>query len=188
MADAGIYLFKSGRLGFRPLGETDAGPHYVAWMNDPAVVRFLEARHQRQSAEDVRAFVARQAARDDTLFLGVFLLADGRHIGNVKLAPIVRRHARAEMGILIGARDCWGRGYGAEAISAVAAHAFSELGIGKITAGCYGSNLASKSAFAKAGFATEGVRPAQYDLNGAWDDEIVMGLLRPGRAGGGKIG
>jgi ribosomal-protein-alanine N-acetyltransferase len=184
---AGPILFASARLDYRRLEAGDVGARYVAWMNDPDVVRYLESRHQQQSESDVRDFVARQAAREDTLFLGMYLRDDGAHIGNVKLSPIVRRHARAELGILIGERAAWGKGYASEAIAAAAAYAFSELKLAKITAGCYGSNRGSRNAFAKAGFSVEGTRPAQYDLDGIWDDEIIMGLLASGRKTGGRV-
>jgi ribosomal-protein-alanine N-acetyltransferase len=184
---AGPILLASARLDYRRLEAGDVGARYVAWMNDPEVVRFLESRYQRQSEADVRDFVARQAAREDTLFLGIFLRDGGSHIGNVKISPIVRRHARAELGILIGERDAWGRGYASEAIAAVASYGFSELKLGKITAGCYGSNRGSRTAFVKAGFAIEGVRPAQYDLDGVWDDECLLGLLAPARCTGERV-
>jgi [ribosomal protein S5]-alanine N-acetyltransferase len=156
----------------RPDDVTDV---YVGWLNDGEVNQYLESRFMRHTVETTRAFVADQLASSDTLFLGIRMRPSGRHVGNIKIGPINALHRTAEIGILIGDKTAWGRGVATATIGAVARIAERSLSLRKITAGCYASNIGSKRAFEKAGFAVEGVRPRQLLLNGAPEDMIVMG-------------
>ena len=46
------------------------------------------------------------------------------------------------VGLLIGNRNMWGKGYGTEAIKLVTCHAFKEIKLNKLTAGIYANNVA----------------------------------------------
>jgi ribosomal-protein-alanine N-acetyltransferase len=147
---------------------------YVDWLNDPEINRFLESRFAVQDIAGVRGFVATQLADPKTLFLGIRSAALGRHVGNIKLGPIDPHHGLGEIGIMIGDRGAWGQGIGTDAIRVVAGIAQYELGLRKLTAGCYGSNAGSARAFLKAGFGIEGTRPAHFLLNGRPEDLTLM--------------
>lgn len=157
-----------------PQHATDA---YVGWLNDPEVNRYLESRFVVQDLDAVRAFVTTQLADGRALFLGIRSVALGRHVGNIKVAPIDRRHGLGEVGIMIGDRQAWGLGIGSEAIRCVAGIATHELGLRKLTAGCYASNVGSSRAFEKAGFHIEGVRPQHFLLDGRPEDLVLMARL-----------
>ncbi len=150
------------------------GSAYVDWLNDPAVNRFLESRFQHQDATTVRAFVAGMLASDRDLFLGIRDLELDRHVGNIKLGPVAPRHGLGEIGIMIGDRAAWGRGVGTRAIAILADIAGRELGLRKLTAGCYASNRSSSRAFEKAGFSIEGMRPSHFIFEGRPEDLVLM--------------
>lgn len=153
---------------------------YVGWLNDSDVKRYLESRFVLQDRASVEAFVARMLASDSDLFLGILDCALGRHVGNIKLGPIDRRHGLGEIGIMIGDRAAWGRGIGTAAIRTLETIAREALGLRKLTAGCYASNVGSSRAFEKAGFAVEGVRKAHYLLDGRPEDGILLGKIIAG--------
>lgn len=153
------------------------GEDYVGWLNDPEIARYLESRFAAHDLASTRAFVAAQWANPDVLFLGIRSEALGRHVGNIKLGPINHQHLTGDVGIMIGAREAWGRGIATRAISLLCGIARDELGLRKLTAGCYGSNLGSERAFERAGFEIEGRRPAQFLLDGAPEDLVQMGRL-----------
>ena len=150
---------------------------YVGWLNDPEINRFLESRFVVQNIDSVRAFVTAQLADGHALFLGIRGVELGRHVGNIKLAPINLQHGLGEVGIMIGDRQAWGKGIGSEAIRCVAEIAKVELGLRKLTAGCYASNLGSSRAFEKAGFHIEGIRPHHFLLDGRPEDLVLMARL-----------
>jgi RimJ/RimL family protein N-acetyltransferase len=166
-------------LRLRPLAPSDVGERYLAWMRDPVVNRYLESRFHEHSLESLRAFVGALAPDPDHLFLAIVLRAGERHIGNVKLGPIDRRHGTADLGFLVGERDCWGKGYATRAIGLVCDHAFAVLGLRKVTAGAYHLNAGSIRALQKSGFTVEAVRRAQFLCDGAPVDHVLLGRLAP---------
>lgn len=169
---------KTARLLLRTLTRDDAGDHYLSWMRDSEVTRYLESRFQHFDHAKLAQFVETLNVSPDDLFLGLFLVSDGRHIGNIRLGPISRVHGHAPIGLLLGERNCWGKGYATEAIAAIAAHAFDRLVLEKVFAGCYASNEGSRRAFLKAGFAEEARLPDHWRCEGERVDHVQLGLSR----------
>jgi ribosomal-protein-alanine N-acetyltransferase len=166
------------RLVLRTLTPADVTDRYVSWLEDPQVTRYLEVRFHRQSPDSVRAYVEQMNASPDTLLLGIFTRDGDTHIGNIKLGPIDRHHERAEVGIMIGDRGSWGRGYAGEAIKALTGHAFDHLGLHKVSCGLYADNEGSRRAFLKAGWFEEGRRREHWSCDGRRQDDVQMGCLR----------
>jgi ribosomal-protein-alanine N-acetyltransferase len=157
------------------LTESAVGEDYPRWLNDPRVNRFLESRHVSHSLESTREFVRCCLASPSVLFLGIRSLElGGRHVGNIKLGPIDQCHGLGEIGLMLGEPGAWGRGIGSEAIAALCDISGSQLGLRKITAGCYASNVGSRKAFIKAGFDVEGQRRAHFILDGHPEDLVLM--------------
>ena len=59
----------------------------------------------------------------------------GAHIGNIKLGDINWIHRFSELGIMIGDKRYWGKGYGEEACKLVLAYAFDRLNLNKVILG-----------------------------------------------------
>jgi [ribosomal protein S5]-alanine N-acetyltransferase len=165
------------RLQLRSLTASDASQAYLSWMTDPQVLRFLEARHGHIDIGALRDFIESCNAAEDVLLLGI-CEATGRHVGNIKLGPIEQRYACAPIGIVIGERDCWGRGYAAEVIRALTRHAFERMALAKLYAGCYSSNHGSERAFLGAGWLVEGRQRARWVLDGKREDNVLLGCWR----------
>jgi RimJ/RimL family protein N-acetyltransferase len=167
----------SQRLLLRELEASDCSPDYVAWLADFEINRFLETRHHIQDERSIVAFIEAVRARDNEFLFGIFLTDGGRHIGNIKVGPIHPHHRLADVSLFIGARDCWGKGYAAEAIATISRYAFEELQVGKLSASMYAPNAGSKTAFLKAGYREEGLRRCHYRLDDGRCDLIELGLL-----------
>jgi RimJ/RimL family protein N-acetyltransferase len=166
-------------LLLRSLDVSAARGPYAAWMRDARVTRYLEARFSPPDEAALEAYIGRMNASADDLLLGLFLRAEPRrHIGNVKLGPVDRRHRSAPIGIAIGAMDLWGKGLASQAVSALADHAFEALGLERLEAGVYAPNEGSRRAFERAGFVLEGRRRGARLCEGVRTDELVMGRLR----------
>lgn len=166
-------------LILRSLDTKLARGSYAAWMRDPLVTRYLEVRFAPPDENALESFIARMNASDDSLLLGIFPRTEPqRHIGNIKLGPIDRRHKSAALGIAIGEREYWGRGLATQAIAAVVDRAFSALGLERVEAGFYADNLSSQRAFLRAGFVEEGRRQGARLCEGARMDEVLMGRLK----------
>ncbi|GAB4468370.1 MAG: GNAT family protein [Burkholderiaceae bacterium] len=169
---------KRGEVELFGLQPNDVTDEYVAWLNDPAVNRFLESRFVAHTLESTQRFVQAVVDSGDSILFGIRYVPQCRHVGNIKLGPIDRHHLRAEIGLLIGDRTVWGRGIAANAIELAARYAFDALGLLKVTAGCYAGNAGSRRAFEKAGFVVEGIRRRHFLLDGAPEDGILLARWR----------
>lgn len=171
-------MLKSSRLLLRALQPADLNATYLAWINDPAVNRYLETRFLPQSLEALQAYW--QAHRDDPVspWFAICLTGDVRHIGNIKLGPIHRQHRRADLSLFIGDCSCWGKGYASEAIALVCNWAFRELDLQKLSAGIYSGNIGSRRAFEKCGFELEGTLRQEVVSAGQRLDVWRFGLPR----------
>lgn len=96
----------------------------------------------------------------------------GRHIGNVMYYNIDHSRAEAEIGISIGERDCWSRGYGSDALTALTRKLFETTGLTRFYLHTLDWNERAQRAFRRAGF----------EINGtSWKDGhtfVVMELRR----------
>jgi len=171
-------IIETAQLTLRPLLPEAADGPYADWVRDTEVTRYTELRHAVPGREELRAFIEKCLKDPDNLLLGLFLKDQGgRHIGNIKLGPINRHHRFGAIGLLLGAKDCWGRGLATESIRALSAHAFGPLGLNKLVAGIYANNPASLRAFERAGFIIEGRYRRHYLFEGEWIDSYHMGRL-----------
>lgn len=177
--DTSNYFLEGKRIYLREVRPLDVNERYYRWMNDPEVTRFLESRFYPNSMDQLHDYVVGKLGDRDNIFLAIVLKEGDRHIGNIKLGPIQGIHRIADIGLLIGEKDCWGKGYATEAIQLVADYAFNVLNLHKLNAGCYGTNEGSARAFQKAGFVREGVRKEQFYSGGSYVDDILLGLVKP---------
>lgn len=168
------------RLHLRSVRPSDATERYVGWLNDPEINRYLEVRFSKQTLEGVKAYVAEMAESRDYAFFAIVLNDGDRHIGNIKIGPINRAHGFADVGIVIGEKDCWGKGYASEAIGLATRYAFETLGLRRLEAGAYAPNAGSAKAFLKAGWHEEGRELAKWRDGDAIVDGLRVACVRKG--------
>lgn len=171
-------MTSGGRIYIRELTVGDVSPEYVNWLNDNVVNQFMEVRHTVSTEENCRAFV--QSISDDpcSFLFGIYTASDGRHIGNIKIGFINWHYKTGQVSFFIGDRGCWGRGYASEAILLVSQYGFCELGLERLEAGCYESNLASLKALMRCGYSVEGFFRKSFVLNGRRESCFWLGLLK----------
>ena len=159
----------------------DLLPLYQKWTNDfevnvtledlrPATQEAVEAWYER--AGDERT----QQPPQRTTFL-IYERAAMRPTGTTNLHRIDHVHRRAEFGIAIGEKDCWGKGYGAETATLMLDYGFSALGLHNIMLEVYSFNARGIRAYARAGFREIGRRREAYRLGGQAYDVILMDCL-----------
>ena len=77
---------------------------------------------------------------------------EGRHIGNCMYYDIDHEIGQAELGIMIGDRNYWGKGYGTDCVRALLGHIFLTTSLNKVYLHTLNWNYRARHAFAKAGF------------------------------------
>ena len=168
----------SERLIFKTLTEDDVSPRYVDWLNDREVNQFLETRFASQSFESCRKFVSEMNNDPLSHLFGIFDRKSHGHIGNIKLGFINTHHLTGQLSLLLGEKSCWGRGYATESIRCITKWGFDDLGLERVEAGCYDTNLGSLRAFLKAEYVVEGYLRRSVSLDGRRVGAFLLGILR----------
>ena len=81
---------------------------------------------------------------------------DGMHIGNCSCYNVDRFNGEAELGVLIGDRGYWDKGYGTDAVKLLVDDIFRERCIKKIYLHTLVENARAQNCFEKCGFTTRG--------------------------------
>jgi spore coat polysaccharide biosynthesis protein SpsF (cytidylyltransferase family) len=155
--DAKKCILTTDRILLRELTLSDATVQYCRWLNDPEVTRFLETKGS--TILGIQTFIAEKNNRPDCILWGIFLKETNQHIGNIKLEPITFTTKEAEMGIMIGERSVWGKGYCQESVRLVTDYAFSTMGLTKIKLGVIVDNSNAINCYKKSGFIIERIVP-----------------------------
>jgi RimJ/RimL family protein N-acetyltransferase len=87
-------------------------------------------------------------------------------------------HAETWLGISIGERDYWGRGYGTDAMRLAVQYAFVELNLRRVSLGLHAYNERALKSYQKVGFTLEGRMRGEGLRDGVRYDSLWMGVLR----------
>ncbi len=90
---------------------------------------------------------------------------DGVHIGNCMFYDLDETKAQAELGIMIGNRRYWSKGYGTDAVKALLQLIFTRTKLGRVYLHTLEWNVRAQKCFKKAGFREIGpVRRNGYEF------------------------
>jgi ribosomal-protein-alanine N-acetyltransferase len=173
------------RVALKPLGQSDISPEYLSWLNDADVLRYRAPKAFPTTIAQLEQWVASIPSRGE-LVLSIRARESGQHVGNISLGTILWTHRSAELAIMIGAKDVWGKGYGTEAITLLSKHAFESMGLHRL--GATSPNPAFNASVRKLGWTAEGVRREAFFVDGKFVDFESWGLLeQEWRSGKGRM-
>jgi len=141
-------------IQLRKLTLKNATKEYCNWLNDKEVNRYLETR--KATINSLKKFINDKNKKKDCLLFGIF--HKEKHIGNVKLEPINYKEKTAELGILIGNKGYWNKGYGTKVMNLIINHAFNNLKLDKITLGVKANNKNAIKLYERVKFKTNTLR------------------------------
>jgi RimJ/RimL family protein N-acetyltransferase len=161
-------ILRTERLSLRPVRDEDID-RILEYRNLPDVTRWL-----LRTVVDPDAFRERwRLAAEDPDDHGMAVTLDGKVIGTVSLSvadgmgqPGMPPRTEADLGYLFDPAYA-GHGYATEAVTAMVAYAFGQLGVRRITAGCYADNLASVRILERVG-----MRREQHGVGDSWHAEL----------------
>ena len=167
------------RLGAREPDEV--GRAFARWERDSEYHRLLD--NDPNHLWSVRQYQTWQRAEQeneslDQFTFAIITLADNRLVGFIGMGGFQWSHGEAWVGIGLGERDDWGKGYGTDAMQVILLYAFRELNLFRVTLGVFSYNPRAIRSYEKAGFTVEGRVRQIVARDGQRSDEIVMGILR----------
>jgi RimJ/RimL family protein N-acetyltransferase len=155
-------------------------PKFVEWLNDPDVRRTLSMSMPISQAAEEQWFENMLKRPSEEQSLGIEIKdGDGwRLIGNCSIFDIKWRARSAEVGLFIGDKSCWNKGYGTEVMRLLLRHGFETLNLNRIFLRVDAANLGGIRAYEKAGFVHEGRFRQGTFQGGEYRDMLFMSVLR----------
>ncbi|GGO62355.1 N-acetyltransferase [Nonomuraea cavernae] len=160
----------------RPMEPSDAAAHH-RWNHDPDVMQWFAHSYPVSRERFVDEYADRPKNSYERTVLGIETLADDRLIGLVVLSGAEPETGGAELDIYIGEKDCWGNGYGTEAVRLICRYGFDALRLHRIELWVADENAAAIRVYQKVGFVEEGRARDTLRRNGRWHDMVLMSLL-----------
>ena len=141
----------------RPKHMDDVPADYM-WRIDPELADLdatrpinLSIREYGRYQQDELQFPSPWSVR-----LAIETLHEARHIGNCMYYDINFDNGHAELGIMIGERSFWGKGYGEDAVRTLLRHMFTDTPIELVYLHTLSRNLRAQRCFTKSGFSLIG--------------------------------
>ena len=160
----------------KDLAEACAG-----WNQDSEYLRLLDAQPANQvSAKKISEWIQKDQEKDPPhIFLfGIRTLEEDHLVGFIDLEGSMFPHGDAFVGIGVGEREFWGKGYGTDAMKVILRYAFQELNLRRVSLDTFEYNPRAIRSYEKAGFVHEGrARDFLYREGQRWD-MLFMGILR----------
>lgn len=103
---------------------------------------------------------------------------EGRHIGWIDLKNIDKLNKHTELGVAIGDKTYWGKGYGFSAMKEMLQWGFNELDLNKIWLRVEVYNEKAIKSYKKIGYVEEGILRQDRLRNGEFVDRLRMSILR----------
>ena len=145
-------LVRGKKVILREKSVDDAQADY-AWRVDEELARLDATRPLNMSYNDFLRYSKEEMnypiPRSKRLAIDTL---DGKHIGNCMYYDIDLRQGEAELGIMIGDREYWGKGYGTDSVNSLLDHIFTTTPITRVYLHTLEWNNRARSSFAKSGF------------------------------------
>lgn len=161
----------------RPISVEYATSQYISWLNDPLINKYLEVRFENTTQELLELFLNSAIASSNVAFFAIHHGENHDFVGTVKLSDLKLQHLTGVVGFLVGDRRCWGKGVGTYAVGALCRFCIQELGLKKLRASCYESNIGSRRLLEKVGFNQEGTQRFQVESAHGREHLIDYGLV-----------
>lgn len=169
-------MFKGEKVILRAMTEADL-PRIYEFSQDVELAGLDCAHPQVYGMERERADFQNKIKVDPSkAFFAIE--ADGKYIGDCGLMGLGDPHGSAELGIVIGDRDYWGRGYGRDAVRLLLHYGFHYLGLRRIVLTTHAKNPRAIRCYLACGFVEDGRPRKAVWVEGEYLDVVNMSILR----------
>ena len=156
-----------------PINLDDAGK-YAEWLNDLEVSQYLTLRSLNINMDSEKAALEKLSQVHNYAIINN---QNDELIGNCGFVEIDNLNNTGEVGIFIGNKEYWGKGYGTEALKLLISYGINYLNIRNIMIRVYSYNTRAIKSYKKVGFKEIGVRRKALVFNNQEHDIIFMDLI-----------
>ncbi|MCF7920056.1 MAG: GNAT family N-acetyltransferase [Candidatus Cloacimonetes bacterium] len=166
---------KGERLFLAPIRVEDADV-FCQWFSDPEValnITMFDRQFPLQKEEDL----LQNMIKNNSQIFSIVLFEEEKLIGTCSFFDIDKDDRKAELGIMIGDKTCWNKGYGTEALELLLDYGFNILNLNNIYLKAFDYNKRALVCYEKLGFKLIGRHRQARIIMGKKYDEIFYDLL-----------
>ncbi|MBF6599986.1 MAG: GNAT family N-acetyltransferase [Dehalococcoidia bacterium] len=148
-------------------------------INDREVTRYLNMRYPISlAAEESWMRAGIEAPVDYAHVAFAIETKDGTHIGNINFHLTSPEDRSARLGIAIGDKAQWSKGYGTDAMLTLLRFGFDEMNLHRIDLTVDADNDRARACYRACGLVEEARLRQERYARGEYRDQLVMGILR----------
>ena len=153
----------------------------VRWQRDTEFIRLADSDPSQLSSEKkIKEWFEKQSEdgfKPERYSFSVRTLDGDQYIGSLGMwVDLI--HSEAWVGLGIGEREFWSRGYGSDMMRLCQRYVFAELGLQRLSLGLHEYNPRALRSYEKCGFQLEGRTRKDLMREGKRYDSLWMGILR----------
>lgn len=175
-----LFPFIGNDIELSLFSESDIIDSYIDWLNDSTVVRYSNQRFHNHTADSSLQYL-QSIKNADALFIGIKDSQTKALIGTMTVY-FNRYHQTADMGIMLGNKEYWGKGIGQQAWGLLLNFLLVQAGVRKVTGGTLSCNHGMVSIMEKTKMVPDGIRSSQEIVEGQVHDMVHFAAFR-GRNG-----
>ncbi len=167
------------KVHLRELTIEDVEDRYQ-WCFDKEVTKHLNMpeKYPPFSREETQKWIEMCIKRTNGYEQKSILTEQGKHIGWIDLKNIDKLNKHAELGIAIGNKNYWGKGYGLSAMREMLTWGFIELEMNKIWLRVEIDNEKAIKSYKRMGYVDEGILRQDRLRNGEYVDRLRMSIIK----------
>jgi len=170
-----IVFLKGKKVNLRPRDKQTDLEKVVYWINNQEVIQFLHNRFPL-TRKDEEEWLDKKQENAITLAIET---KKGLYIGNIGIHQIDYLNGTAEIGIMIGDKKYWGKGFGFDAEMILLNYGFNTLNLRKIMHRAELRNEKSVGLAKKCGGVKEGLMKKHIFKAGQYRDMILLAIFKP---------
>jgi RimJ/RimL family protein N-acetyltransferase len=155
----------------------ELAPLNVKWFNDFEIAALNGLPLRPTTTETQEAWYERLNQESGVVVFTIYERTTLRPIGGTSLIHVDPANRTAEYTVLIGEKDCWGKGYGTETTRLLLDYGFTALGLHNICLRVFSYNERAIRAYTRAGFKLIGHRRQAKRVGDRAFDVIYMDCL-----------
>ncbi|MCM3454957.1 GNAT family N-acetyltransferase [Heyndrickxia oleronia] len=150
------------------------------WCLDKEVTKHLNMpeKYPPFSKEETKSWIKMCINKTNGYEQKAIVTEEGMHIGWIDLKNIDKLNKHAELGVAIGDKTYWGKGYGFSAMKEMLQWGFNELDLNKIWLRVEVDNEKAIKSYKRIGYVEEGILRQDRLRNGEFVDRLRMSILR----------
>jgi RimJ/RimL family protein N-acetyltransferase len=167
------------RVRLRAISNDDL-PAFTGWLNDPQVRRNVAIYYPLSQELEEKWYrdILTHRVEEQPLAIEINEKGNWVLVGDISFIDFNPHHGSSEVGIFVGEKSYWDKGFGTEAMRLMVAYGFMNLNLNRIYLRVLETNPRGVRCYEKAGFKHEGRLREAHFLDGHYIDVLMMSILK----------